>query len=256
MDKKTFRYVVLCSCCFLALVYGAAYLDRSNREANETQVMKEEDSSRKEKVMYLTFDDGPSANTQKVLDILDACEVKATFFVTGENPAYADVLTTIKERGHAIGIHTFSHDYKKIYGSPEAYFEDLDQIANLIMEKTGEEIHMLRFPGGSSNTVSRNYCNGIMSELIQLTIDKGYQYYDWNAHNGDGDPGISSDSLYERAIKDVKGKDEVIMLMHDGGANKNTVASLEATIKEFQRQGYIFKVIDESTPVSHHHVAN
>lgn len=263
MDRKTKQKVFLCCLGFLTIIYGLASIDGGRRKKVQEEVAamaekKEVPEIAKEKIMYLTFDDGPSANTEKVLDILDKYSIKATFFVTGENPEYADMIKTIYDRGHALGIHTFSHEYSKIYVSKDAYMEDLQKVAALIKDKSGQDVHIVRFPGGSSNTVSRNYCQGVMTQLSQEMDSNGYQYYDWNAHNGDGDPSLSAESLYNRAMKDIKGKDEVMMLMHDGAGNENTVESLDDVLQSMVQQGWTFKTIEETAEMSvfHHHIAN
>ena len=120
-----------------------------------------------EKVVYLTLDDGPSKNTQAVLDILDKYNAKATFFVTGAMPEYKDMIKKAYDKGHTIGMHTYSHDYAKVYASVDAYFQDLDQIGQLVKEEIGYVPCFIRFPGGSSNTISASYTKGIMTTLTQ-----------------------------------------------------------------------------------------
>ena len=139
-----------------------------------------------EKVVYLTLDDGPSKNTQAVLDILDKYNAKATFFVTGAMPEYKDMIKKAYDKGHTIGMHTYSHDYAKVYASVDAYFQDLDQIGQLVKEEIGYVPCFIRFPGGSSNTISASYTKGIMTTLTQEVQARGYQYYDWNGSSGDG----------------------------------------------------------------------
>lgn len=273
MDRKTKVRVGISCLCFLSLIYGIASLDQGHRKQIEDEISIKADRKvksetkviapipqepKEERVMYLTFDDGPSKHTEEVLAILKKYNIKATFFVTGENPDYAHVLKTIHEEGHSIGIHTFSHDYEAIYTSEQAYFADIDKVADLIQEQCGIETYILRFPGGSSNTVSKKYKDGIMSSLTKAVEEKGYAYFDWNAHNGDGDPSISSDALYTQAMREIEGKDEVVMLLHDGVGNKHTVESLEAMLSDLVAQGWVFKTIDEhaTLPLSHHHIAN
>ena len=115
----------------------------------------------------MTFDDGPSENTIKVLDILKEYDVKATFFVTGHAPSYNDFIKEAFEQGHSIGLHTYSHDYKNIYSSTNAYFNDLDQINSMVESITGQKSDIIRFPGGSSNSISAKYSPGIMSKLVK-----------------------------------------------------------------------------------------
>ena len=138
------------------------------------------------KTCYLTFDDGPSQNTKAILDILDRYHIKATFFVTGESLEYVHYIKTAHDKGHTIGLHAYDHDYQKIYSSVSQYMKDLNQISELVYKQTGEYTHFMRFPGGSSNMVSKQYNSGIMKRLTHKVIDLGYQYYDWTSLNGDG----------------------------------------------------------------------
>lgn len=268
MERKTFGKVLICCICFLGVIYALAGMDRSNRlRRDETAAMASQveqhdpidNPPAEQKIMYLTFDDGPSKHTEEVLDILDQYHIKATFFVTGEDEASFDLLKEIHKRGHALGIHTYSHSYETIYGSVDDYFRDVEKVEHLIYEKTGITTHILRFPGGSSNTISRKYQEGIMSELAAECEKRGYSYYDWNAENGDGDPSLSPDTLYETAIRSCKDKKEVIMmLMHDGAGNANTVQALERILQELMAQGWEFRIIEESDemPLFHHTIAN
>ncbi len=267
MERKTYGKVLICCICFLTLIYGLARMDRRNRinERKDQPTMaqhraldQQKDQAIVQRVMYLTFDDGPSKHTKAILDILDQYQIKATFFVSGADEASFDLLTEIHKRGHALGIHTYSHAYSTIYSSVDAYFQDVDKVKNLIYEKTGVTTHILRFPGGSSNTVSRNYRQGIMSELAKECEKRGYVYYDWNGENGDIDSSLSADTLYEKAMKSCKGKQSVMMLMHDGAGNEATLQALERTLEEWIAQGWEFRIIEESDdmPIFHHTIAN
>lgn len=208
------------------------------------------------KVMYLTFDDGPSQHTEAILKILKEADAKATFFVTNEFPDYVSLLKEEQKQGHAIGVHTYSHVYAQIYQSSDAYFEDVEKMQAVIQEQTGTRSKILRFPGGTSNTISRSYCTGIMSELSTQALQKGYEYYDWNATNGDGDTGLSAEELIEIAKKEIGTQDVVMLLMHDGGGNGETVKALPEILRYCKEQGYEFRVIDNSTPQFHHHINN
>ena len=165
-----------------------------------------------EKIVYLTLDDGPSQNTQKVLDILDKYNAKATFFVTGAMPEYKDMIKKAYDKGHTIGMHTYSHDYAKVYASVDSYFQDLDQIGQLVKEEIGYVPCFIRFPGGSSNTISANYTKGIMTTLTQEVQARGYQYYDWNGSSGDGAV-RTTDQLVTQATSFHD--NNIILLSHD-----------------------------------------
>jgi len=266
MEKKKMIQIGICCFCFLAMIYGIARLDKGHRKYHdELTTMAEEDhnkdtqgeASSKQRIMYLTFDDGPSEHTREILDILNKYHIKATFFVTGMNADYSHMIHTIQEEGHAIGLHSFSHDYEQIYSSVEAYFDDLGKISALVKAETGTISNIIRFPGGSSNTVSKQYSEGIMTKLSEQCQNLGYAYYDWNADNGDGDASLSADALYENVMKRIQGKDEVMLLLHDGSENHNTLLSLDQTLQELIRQGFEFRIIDKQmTSVFHHHIAN
>lgn len=207
--------------------------------------------------VYLTFDDGPSYNTQPVLDILDAYGIKATFFVTNINPDFLDMIQECYRRGHTIGLHTYSHDYAQVYASVEAYWADLDAIGAIVRERIGYVPCFIRFPGGSSNTISRDYTPGIMTQLSQDVVAAGYQYYDWDASCGDG-AAHTADELVEATRWDTEpyGYKSIVFLMHDGAAKDTTVEALPRIIEYFQEQGYAFAPIDRTTCVPHHGIGN
>ena len=221
-----------------------------NRKNEEIKVISEED----EKVVYLTFDDGPSQNTAKVLEILNQYNCKASFFITGMDEPYRKYIKIAHDQGHTIGLHTYTHKYSKVYASVDAYFDDLDKVGAVAKEYLGYVPKYIRFPGGSSNTISRKYKKGIMSELTKKVEEKGYIYYDWNAENGDGFSNISKKEMLRRATlcDDTK----IMLLMHDAGAKKATVEILPEVIEYYQKKGYVFKAIDDSSFVPHQHVNN
>ena len=206
-----------------------------------------------EKVVYLTLDDGPSKNTQAVLDILDKYNAKATFFVTGAMPEYKDMIKKAYDKGHTIGMHTYSHDYAKVYASVDAYFQDLDQIGQVVKEEIGYVPCFIRFPGGSSNTISANYTKGIMTALTQEVQARGYQYYDWNGSSGDGAV-RTTEQLVAQATSFHD--NNIILLSHDSETKDTTVEALPQIIEYYQSQGYTFKALDLNSYVAHHGVNN
>lgn len=109
-----------------------------------------------EKVVYLTFDDGPSANTQRVLDILDQYDAKATFFITAQQPDYFPMIKKVYDEGHTVGLHSYTHEYDQVYASVDAYFDDLEKIGEVAKEQLGFVPCFIRFPGGASNSISKN----------------------------------------------------------------------------------------------------
>nr|WP_288708911.1 polysaccharide deacetylase family protein [uncultured Dorea sp.] len=206
-----------------------------------------------EKIVYLTLDDGPSQNTQKVLDILDKYNAKATFFVTGAMPEYKDMIKKAYDKGHTIGMHTYSHDYAKVYASVDSYFQDLDQIGQLVKEEIGYVPCFIRFPGGSSNTISANYTKGIMTTLTQEVQARGYQYYDWNGSSGDGAV-RTTDQLVTQATSFHD--NNIILLSHDSETKDTTVEALPKIIEYYQSKGYVFKALNLNSYVAHHGVNN
>ncbi|MBQ3357261.1 MAG: polysaccharide deacetylase family protein [Oscillospiraceae bacterium] len=204
-----------------------------------------------DKVVYLTFDDGPGPYTEQLLDVLDAYNVKATFFVV--NTGYTDLIAEEFARGHSVGIHSASHDYDKIYASEEAYFADLQFMQDLIVEKTGQRTTLVRFPGGSSNTVSR-FNPGIMTTLAADLTDMGYQYFDWNVSSGDAGETTETDRVYENVISGIQWQNVSIVLQHD--IKGFSVAAVERIIIWGLNNGYTFLPLDSTSPTSHHRIAN
>lgn len=200
-----------------------------------------------EKVIYLTFDDGPCAYTKTLLDVLDQYNVKATFFVTGGNSSYRYLIGEAYRRGHTIGIHTFSHKYNEIYCSVDAYFADFNKIKAIVKEQTQEEPWLIRFPGGTSNTVSRKYCSGIMTRLTQEVQNAGYVYCDWNVSSGDAGGATTEQAVINNVINGCASKNNAIVLQHD--LNKYSVNAVDNIIEWGIANGYTFKAIDRNTPM-------
>lgn len=206
-----------------------------------------------EKIVYLTFDDGPSMYTQQVLDILNEYDVKATFFVIASNTNYLNLISKIDNNGHTIGLHSYCHEYEDIYSSVNNYLEDFYKIALYCKEKIGYIPRYIRFPGGSSNLISKQYCDGIMTELVTKMNDLGFQYYDWNVTSGDGNSGISVEEIISNSKSALN---EVILLLHDANNKITTVEALPSIIEYYLEEGYSFRVIDDYSYVYQHKVKN
>nr|WP_294495140.1 polysaccharide deacetylase [uncultured Mediterraneibacter sp.] len=230
--------------------------DRSGNEAALTRkVTVKEDKNYNRKIVYLTFDDGPSDNTERVLDILKEYNVKATFFVTGNNPKKNGVLKRIVQEGSVIGLHTYTHDYAKVYSSEEAYFDDLKKISDMVKEVTGTESHIIRFPGGSSNVVSAKYTPGLMTVLTQKVQDKGYQYFDWNCDSTDASGNnVPVETLVKNATSCTA--KHINILMHDTDAKDTTVEALPQIIQYYRDRGYAFEPLTVDSATVHHKVNN
>lgn len=200
--------------------------------------------------VYLTFDDGPSENTNEILDILDDYGVKATFFVVGKpEEEYKGIYQRIVNEGHTIGMHSYSHKYSEIYSSLDAFKNDFEQIQNLIYDTTGVESVYYRFPGGSSNKVS----NIDMSQYIQYVNDQGVKYFDWNVSSGDATSlAYTPDDLVENVMNDVVKYKTSVVLMHDTEAKDATVQALPKLIEELQKAGALILPIDGETTVIQH----
>lgn len=207
-----------------------------------------------EKVVYLTFDDGPGPYTKRLLDILDKYDVKVTFFVTGANPEYFDLIGEAHRRGHTIALHTYSHVYSNIYSSKEAYYKDLEKIRKVVVKQTGEEPTIVRFPGGTSNTTSRKHCKGIMSYLSKDIVKKGYQYCDWNVSSGDAGGTSSERGVFNNVIKGISGKKHSVVLQHD--IKSFSVEAVDDIIEWGLEHGYTFKAMDEDTQMTQHSALN
>lgn len=191
------------------------------------------------KICYLTFDDGPSENTLKILDILDAYCVKATFFVIGKSKI--EYMPQITERGHAIGLHSATHTYSSIYANVDSYLADIQQISDIVYNATGVRSNIMRFPGGSSNKVSKEYCEGIMSELAVKMPEMGYSYYDWNVNSTDANASnVPAKTIVSSVLAGANGKDKICVLMHDTDAKGTTVEALPAIIEGLDAMGFRF----------------
>lgn len=208
-----------------------------------------------EKIVYLTFDDGPSENTDKVLKILKKNNAKATFFVTGNDQEHNDSIKKAYDAGHTIGLHTYTHDYSKVYSSTSAYFEDLQKISDMVKDITGEESKIIRFPGGSSNQVSAKYCQGIMTQLVDMVHEKGYEYFDWNVASTDAASVTEpTSSIIQSATSGVD--NELVILFHDSYPKTTTVEALQTIIDYYKEQGYTFKALKHDSFAAHHEPQN
>ncbi|MBE6827382.1 MAG: polysaccharide deacetylase [Ruminococcaceae bacterium] len=207
------------------------------------------------KIIYLTFDDGPSPVTPQILQILDNYGIKATFFVKN-NPGYNQYMTEIVNRGNAIALHSSTHNYKKIYSSDEAFYADLQEISDIVYANTGVRSNIMRFPGGSSNTVSRKYNEGIMSRLTKGVTERGYHYFDWNCCSDDATGNTVPVERIVEASKKLPSANTVVVLFHDSSSKTTTVEALPQIIEYYSSLGYSFGVITSSTPQIHHGVNN
>ena len=212
-------------------------------------------SAQPEKWVCLTFDDGPSRTTPAVLAALDAAGVHGTFFVvaTGYNEKYLPLLTQAAAAGHQIALHSASHEYSDIYQSSDAYWEDIALLKERIAPYVDvESIRYLRFPGGSTNTVSRRYGGkGLMKQLKAEVEQKGLQWVDWNVCAEDAVGGHpSADTIYRNVVRETGQQTNCIVLMHDSSSTHTTAEALPDIIQWYADNGYTFLTVAEALPLS------
>lgn len=234
----------------------------SDQAGNETttkrviNVIPRPISSKGDGVIYLTFDDGPTATTKSVLDILKEEQVKATFFVINHATDYDYLIKRAYDEGHTIGLHSYSHNYAQIYQSADAFFQDLSAIQSKVKSIIGVDPYITRFPGGTSNSISKKYSVGIMTYLASEVEKRGYRYYDWNIESGDSGGAKTADDVYRNVINGLRHDRTNIVLLHDFANNSKTVEALRDIIQYGKRNGYQFSAINESTPLVRHRVNN
>ncbi len=204
--------------------------------------------------IYLTFDDGPSEHTGRLLDVLKKYGVKATFFVTGRGDD-----TYFKreyDEGHTVALHTNTHNYAYVYSSIDNYFSDLNTISNRVKAQTGIESKLIRFPGGSSNLVSRRYDGRtrIMSKLVNEVTKRGYTYFDWNVDSNDAGGAKTADEVFNNVTSRLVGGGDSVVLQHD--VKGFSVDAVERIIEYANAHGFIFKKLNAGSYTAHHGVNN
>ena len=207
-------------------------------------------------IAYLTFDDGPSSITHSVLDILKKYNVKATFFVINSGNYNKATLQREVNEGHTIGLHAYDHNYTIAYKDDNSYLDGIDKLRAKVKADTGFDSHYIRFPGGSSNTISKRYSKGIMSRITKTAKQRGYKYYDWNVDDDDAGRARTADDCYNNVIKELRPNRSNIVLMHDFGTNKKILEALPRIIEYCQKNGYKMLPIDDNTPEIHHGISN
>ena len=197
------------------------------------------------KTAYLTFDDGPSGNTDIILQTLQEENVKATFFVVGtDNADNLARMRRIVQEGHTIGMHSYSHSYKKIYASVEAFLKDMYQVFNLIKDTTGVAPTCFRFPGGSINSYNKAVYKDIKAEMIR----RGFVPYDWNVSSGDASTTkYTPEQLTGYVLNGIGSKSRIIVLMHDSSSKENTAQAVRQIIIGIREKGFIFAPLDYQT---------
>ena len=221
--------------------YSATDDSKNTTKVTRTVNVKNRESG--SRIIYLTFDDGPGAYTNQLLDVLKKYNVKATFFVTGKGSD--DVIKREYNEGHTVALHSNTHNYSYIYASQTNYFEDLYAVRNRVKRITGYESNIIRFPGGTSNTVSKIS----MKELSREVINRGFYYFDWNVSSGDAGGTTTANGVYNNVINGLKPGVSVV-LQHD--IKKFSVDAVESIIKYGLENGYTFKSLSEGSPAIRH----
>lgn len=236
-------------------IFTTSSVEESFRDTIEaqqiTEAVKEEEVQAYQKQIYLTFDDGPSSNTDRILDILKEYDVKATFFVVGKTDersvrAYQRII----DEGHTLAMHSYSHKYNEIYESRESFIADLEKLQEYLYQVTGVWPRFYRFPGGSSNTVSKTD----MQELITYLSESGITYFDWNVASGDAVSGqLDTESIVNNCLGKLDSLNVCMILMHDAADKNTTVEALPEIISQIQDRGdaVFLPVTDETVPVQH-----
>ena len=262
MRKKLFLYFVV-AITFISAVGGYFYIEEEPQEyekainkieyqlnysevyaVNKHNMEKEvTTSSDNTKTVYLTFDDGPSPRTLEILDILREYNIKATFFIlSDEKENSREIVKQIYDEGHAIGVHSASHNYETIYKSISHFLDDFKICFEYIKDITGESPSIFRFPGGSVNSYNKGICKELTDEMIR----RGFTYFDWNVSSDDAVKGYTEESIYNNVINGCQKHDKSVVLMHDSAPKKATVAALKRIIPELIEQGYTFDILDET----------
>lgn len=235
MMKKLSNLTLFILIALLLFPQITTYCDDDNKEFN------------KKKVVYLTFDDAPGGDvTRKTLDILKDENVPATFFIIGNQiKGQEDIIIRMKDEGHSIGLHSFTHERNKLYGSCEGFINEMTQVQKALYDVTGENYYILRFPFGTNNSTYK-----ISTEMANTVHSHGFKIYDWTQDTLDGaNPTSSPDTILKRAIST---NDNVVVLMHNAPANKTTAQAIRGIIKYYKSQGYTFKKITMDTPEIYH----
>jgi peptidoglycan/xylan/chitin deacetylase (PgdA/CDA1 family) len=222
--------------------------DASAASSSAVSAQAEIEDDRKH--VYLTFDDGPSDHTEDILELLEDNGMTATFFCIGKTDDHSkEMYKRIVEGGHTLAMHSYSHDYAALYESEESFTEDLHKVQDYFEEITGVKPVYYRFPGGSSNTVSKLP----MRKYIKILYDEGISYFDWNALNGDAEgKTYTVAEMLKRSMSGIEPYQNPVVLMHDTNAKQTTLEMLPKLIKKLKKMDAVVKGIDENTPLVQH----
>ncbi|CAM2736395.1 polysaccharide deacetylase family protein [Hathewaya histolytica] len=222
---------------------------------NDIEKLKSEvkENMKNKKVAYLTFDDGPSRkNTRRILKTLKDHDVKATFFVNG-HPGLEELYKEIVNDGHALANHTYSHDYSKVYSSVNNFKADVKKLDKYLEEVTGQAPnYLLRYPGGSNNTISYKYGGkGIMKDIVK-EMSKEYEFFDWNVDSTDASAMTQKkDKIVQSVLSESKSTNQAVILMHDLDPKTTTADALPEIIKGLKAMGFEFDKMTKDSYAPH-----
>ena len=218
----------------------------SSGKNEKMEAGKQEENAEISKVIYLTFDDGPSHNTGKILDTLAQFDAKATFFLIGENLTECGIEYAKRavSEGHLLGMHTQTHCYNKIYASKEAFLKDYNTLAKQFIELFGACPVCFRFPGGSCSS----YINPIRKELKKELSERGFLCYDWNVSGEDAVGTPTAASIKKNIFRQVYSVENPIILLHDSPCNQLTAEVLPEILERLSEEGYVFHTLQEREP--------
>lgn len=228
--------------------YDTTYKEATGEDFPDIDI---DDPNAEGKVVYLTFDDGPGPYTEELLETLDRYGVHVTFFVTGASPQSEDMIKKEDAAGHSIGVHTFSHDFDKIYKDDKAFWKDIDEIQQVVQRQTGHSSHLMRFAGGSSNAYSSSR---LMSRLIKQVPEKGFQYFDWNISSGDGAAEGDMKMVINNITSQLANQETCVVLGHD--TKEYTVHAMKYLIPWLLDHGYDIQPLQFDSFPAHHGVMN
>ena len=231
MNRKYFP----AAAAILAVAFAVLWIAYGRNNSTEAFSLASA-SAQTPKTVYLTFDDGPSDRvTPKILDVLDEENVKATFFIIGQQAERRDYLIKREaESGHTVAVHSYTHNYSEIYSSPRSLIADIDRCNDVIESITGRRSDLYRFPGGSY---------GLREELIAAAAGHGMRYVDWNASTRDAECPGSAGQLFDSAVATSAGLDRIVLLSHDSTYKTSTPEATRRLIKYYRENGYTFDVL-------------
>ena len=208
-----------------------------------------EKAAEEDRVVYLTFDDGPSKNTAAILDVLKEEGVPATFFVIGVETERGKALyQRILDEGHALGLHTYSHEYGKIYASADAYLDDLAKLSAHLRDTVGVQPTIFRFPGGSNNATASP---AVLKEIKERAAKMGLHWFDWNALGKDDRSWTAApEDILQNIVRTAGDKKRIVTLMHDDGLRTTAAEAVRLVIAHYREKGYRFdKLTADTEPV-------